>query len=97
MPSHPNAAEVASAVLDEFGAPAVLTRPDSDSEVTTAVWHATTMLLSELGQIVDPRPSVSLPSALGLISGSTLVLDGSTFTVGRLISDNGGLARYWVS
>ncbi|MEN8820039.1 MAG: hypothetical protein ABF271_02930, partial [Abyssibacter sp.] len=66
MPSHPNAAEVASAVLDEFGAPAVLTRPDSDSEVTTAVWHATTMLLSELGQIIDPRPSVSLPSALGL-------------------------------
>lgn len=97
MPSHPNAAEVASAVLDEFGSPAVLTRPDSESEDTTAVWHATTELLGELGQVIDPRPSVSLPSTLGLISGSTLVLDGSSFTVGRLISDNGGLARYWVS
>lgn len=88
---------IAADVFRQFGAPAVFTPFGGAPVNTTAIVDRETVLQGELGQVVDPRPSIDLPkAAVGASKAGKVVVDGKTWALDQLISDDGHVVRFFV-
>lgn len=86
------------ACRDEF-ADAATFYPLDDGEpiATSAIWTPLTEVVGDMGQALDPRPTVGLLMAdVGKPKGGELDLKGRRYRLDRLVQEDGQWATYFV-
>lgn len=88
---------MATAAFARFGEPCVFTTVEGELVPTSAILDRETRVQGELGQVIDPRPSVQLPrTAIGAAKSGTVRIGDRTWSLDRLIEDDGSIARFFV-
>lgn len=88
---------MATAAFARFGEPAVFTTVEGDTVQTAAILDRETRVQGELGQVVEQRPSVHLSrAAIGTAKNGTVRIGERTWSLDRLIDDDGSIARFYV-
>jgi hypothetical protein len=86
-----------SAIYQALGEPMTFQPTGGSAVETMGLFDMETLLRSELGQVVDPRPSVELPkSVVGTTRSGTITVAGKVWSLDRLISDDGYNVRFFV-
>lgn len=88
---------LATAAFARFGEPAVFTPAEGAVVQTTAILDRETLVRGELGQVLDPRPSVQLQrAAIGSGNRGTVRIGDRNWSLDKLIDDDGSVVRFWV-
>lgn len=91
-------AALTDACFSTFGEAATFTPPGDGEEIATrAVLHERTEVVGEFGPVMDGRPSADLIVAdVGKPSGGTLTVGEDSWTIDRLVSEDGVVATYFL-
>lgn len=91
------AARATRDVFLHLGVAAVFAPLTGASIATRAILDRETLVQGELGQVLDPRPSVELMRAdIGDARQGKLTIAGVDWTLDRLIEDDGDVVRFFV-
>lgn len=84
--------------LEQFGDDAWFYPPDGSDRIrTSAVYTPSTDVIGDMGQVMDPRPTVDLKMAdVGKPKGGEVELRGRRYKLDRLVHEDGEFATYFV-
>ena len=90
-------ARLTASVLKHLSDPVVFTPAGGEAMETDGIFDPETVVEGDLGQAVDPRPSIALSKAVvGDMRQGTVQVHGKTYALDRLISDDGQMVHFFV-
>lgn len=91
------AARLSAVCFEQLGDEAMWVTGSNDPVITRAALDRETVVVGDLGQAIDTRPSVRLPKAVvGNAKTGRVTVEGRIWTLDSLISDDGYVVRFFV-